>query len=484
MIHRSQMKIFRVMLTFCLLCGVSCSLFRKKPEAYPAGIIFPVDEKASVLLEGSVLPGIRRIENTVYLSTETGKVYSIQSKDLHVQWVYQAPESLISQPYYGHERIYLAGQSSTVYCLDKLGHIRWKLALEGQISSNILETQDGVFAGTTTGRIYVIDPGEGHLIRTIVLNTGISSNLVSYKKDLIFGCEDGHLHMINSRGKQRYLFNAGTRIGPNLKLNKTNLYFFTDEGTAYCLNLEKRKKKWSRNLEGKIEVSPAVHDSLLIVLGWNGILYCIQKGNGTIKWWRKVSSRSAYEITVVDDRVVVASFSPILLCFDLKSGEQAGYYAAPFEIRTNPLWSAPYLLIGGYDKSKQEGRLVSLKKAVNATLTPSKDSPQMPNEEVIFTATAAGFYKPEYEFILETKSEKEIVQEKSEKYVWAWYPEKIGSFTIRVIVTDEKEKAEASAAYSILKKVYSDKEKADFYKAWPEARYLLLKIPYYLIFPI
>ena len=148
---------------------------------------------------------------------------------------------------------------------------------------------------------------------------------------------------------------------------------------------------------------------------------------------------------------MASSFSSTLVCFDTKTGLKKGTYEAGQEVRSNPLWLEPYLLISLYDHKKDEGRLVFLKKVVAVTLTPSKESPQKIGEEVIFSAKATGFFQPKYEFYLKTESGEEVVQEISERGSWTWYPEAIGDYTVGVKVFDAKEEAETEISFLIEK---------------------------------
>ncbi|MCK4430328.1 MAG: hypothetical protein KAW19_03405, partial [Candidatus Aminicenantes bacterium] len=87
-----------------------------------------------------------------------------------------------------------------------------------------------------------------------------------------------------------------------------------------------------------------------------------------------------------------------------------------------------------------------------------KDSPQEISKEIVFNASATGFYLPRYEFYIKKGKEKEIVKEKSEQNSWAWFPEKEGTYIVGIVVVDEKEKAEAEISF-VVEKGKKDKEK-------------------------
>ena len=146
---------------------------------------------------------------------------------------------------------------------------------------------------------------------------------------------------------------------------------------------------------------------------------------------------------------MVSSLSSVVTGFDIETGKKVGEFDARQELRSNPVWLNPYLLINIYDDQKEEGRLLFLRKIIGVSLKPSKNSPQKVGEEIAFAASARGFYLPQYEFYLKKGDEEEIVQERSEKESWVWFPEKAGEYVIGVRVTDGKESASAEIPFKV-----------------------------------
>jgi hypothetical protein len=148
---------------------------------------------------------------------------------------------------------------------------------------------------------------------------------------------------------------------------------------------------------------------------------------------------------------LASSFSSLLLCFDVETGENIGEYDTGQEIKSNPLWVAPYLMFNLHDNKKDEGKLIFLKKILKVSLRSSGESPQKVGAEIAFTVAAVGFYRQNYEFYLKERKEERIVQEKSEKNSWAWFPEKEGDYIVGVKVVDEKESMKTEIPFVIKK---------------------------------
>jgi len=170
---------------------------------------------------------------------------------------------------------------------------------------------------------------------------------------------------------------------------------------------------------------------------------------------------------IVNERIVVTSLSTLLMSFDVKTGEKIGEFQGEEEMRSNPMWCDPYVLVNRFDSESDQGKLLFFQKLIAVELSPSKISPQKTNEEIVVTATPYGFYLPEYEFYLTPvvkwplnpyffvfigkEEDKQIVQEKSEERTWQWFPEEDGIYSIGVIVTDEKEKADTEIPFLVQK---------------------------------
>jgi outer membrane protein assembly factor BamB len=209
--------------------------------------------------------------------------------------------------------------------------------------------------------------------------------------------------------------------------------------------------KWRIKTGGKIVVPPVIAGRRIFFLSWNNVLFCLNKKNGHILWWDIIPSRSLYRLEISGTRIVVSSLSSLLVCFDTESGEKVGDFDAGQEVKSNPVWLQPYLIYSLYDELQDKGRLVFLKKVMNVSLKSSLESPQQVGKEISFTVSDTGFYKPKYEFTLKEGEEKKVVQAKSEKNSWLWFPEKEGNYVVGVEVADEKQSKKAEISFVIKK---------------------------------
>jgi outer membrane protein assembly factor BamB len=441
-----------------------CSLFREKVVPYPTGVMFPVIEQNALSYEGEIVSLIQEKDHLLYFATRDGKVYCCDGEKQEVLWRFDISASCSSSPYLSDGRIYIADDENSFYCLDPEGKLLWKIRIARKITSGVAERGDRVFLGTEDGQLYCLSAEGGEELWRFQAGDAIRSNLAIWQDFILFGCDDHYVYFVDERGSLSGKYDAGSRIGKTLTVDENSLYFGTEDRYLQCLNLERKKTKWKILSGGATFVPPVVAGKRVLYLCWNCVLYCLNKKSGTILWWGSIPSRSHYRVEVIQDKAVVSSFSPELLCFDLKTGKNLGAFNATREIKSNPAWLAPYLLINLYDPDYDAGKLVFLKKEVKATLFPSKKSPSKKNEEIIFRAEATGFHLPMFEFFLTRyiaarfypgifllfrKEEKKVVQESSDSGTWEWFPEEEGLYDIEVGILDEKEQARAEFPYLI-----------------------------------
>lgn len=410
-----------------------------------------MEKAGEIAYKGKVIDFVKDTDGDLYLSTQRGLVYCLAGERREILWEFEVSEELTSSPFLGAENIYVYDRNSTLYCLNKKGRLLWKKEVKEKITTGITEFKKKIYFGTEKGIFFALATASGEELWRFEASKAIRSTPVFADEKIIFGCDDHSLYILTEKGSLLDKIKTENKIQPLPLVEKNFLYFGADDHYFYCFNLAKRKKKWKIKIGGKIFSPPVVDGKRIFFICWNNVLYCLNKKNGHILWWKIIPSRSFYRLEISGERILASSFSSLLLCFDVETGENIGEYDAGQEIKSNPLWVAPYLTFNLYDNKKDEGKLIFLKKILKASLRSSEKSPQKVGAEIAFTVSAVGFYRQNYEFYLKEGEEERIVQEKSERNSWAWFPEKEGDYIVGVKVVDEKESMKAEIPFVIKK---------------------------------
>jgi outer membrane protein assembly factor BamB len=97
------------------------------------------------------------------LDTETGdRVWSFESGARNDDfWLNPSPAVL-------RDRVFFGGLDGTLYALDvRSGRLLWKRELGSRISAGLVAIEGGVYAGTSDGRIHVVNPETGDAVAQI-----------------------------------------------------------------------------------------------------------------------------------------------------------------------------------------------------------------------------------------------------------------------------------------------------------------------------
>ncbi|MBN1271186.1 MAG: PQQ-binding-like beta-propeller repeat protein [Candidatus Aminicenantes bacterium] len=428
---------------------VCCALIKPSPAPYPTGIIFPLETEGKIDFQGEIDRSLLRVGDRLFFTTWDGFLYCADGRNRTIFWKKKPPDTLSRPAYASQARVYVCGDKF-LYVFDLAGKRLWHLRLPAPLSSGIRENDGKVFFGTENGEMIACDAGEGTLVWRFQAGRACRSNPVPMSNMIVFGCEDHRLYFLDStNGRLVDTYLAGGAIEAEPCVSGDNIYFGSDDGLFTCVNMKKKQKIWEVKTGSSVIVPPVVWGKRLLFLSWSSILFCVNKNSGIILWWRNIPARSPYRMEIIKDRIVLSSISNQIIAFDIKSGVQVGTYEAEYNVKANPLWMDPFLLLGFYDEQNERGKILYLKKEVKAFLAASKISPQNKDTEIIFTASTHGFFKPEFEFYLTFEGHKEIVLERSEERTWTWYPSQEGKFLVSVKVFDQKQTADAEVPFVI-----------------------------------
>ncbi|MCJ7679659.1 MAG: PQQ-binding-like beta-propeller repeat protein [Candidatus Aminicenantes bacterium] len=394
----------------------------------------------------------------IYFATDAGYVYKVYIHGHRFYFETALSRTPVAAPVILDSGVFLICQEGMIAALNRDGVPLWNITSPELPSTPLVFGQNRLYFGADKGGVFSVEL-DGTIHKLCSLPDGVSSVQPDISSENLFaGCMDGKIYKISKDGRFQPIIQVDGKIMSHMTLDGRMLLFSSDTGLLYCLNLAHENIKWKIEVGSRIEVPIYVTKKYLFVLTWNGILYKIHKRSGSVGWWRVLPSHSVYNLVVIEDRVIVSSMSPALVCFDINTGTQLGFYSGENEIRSNPAWVAPYLLGHIYDRKESRGEILLLKKFIDVVLTTSKTSPQMPNEEIVVTATALGFVKPQYAFFFILGEKEESALNPSDESTWTWYPSEAGIYTLKVIVSDARLKREKRIVFTIKEKLLNAKE--------------------------
>lgn len=450
-----------------ILCIGACAWFRSWVAPYPTGVVFPLKRGNEIAVEGRVTPALIQRNDKVLFLIQSGVIYCYDGQSREQLWTLQLEKGCEFPLFSGQTHLYAFDVASTLYCVSLEGQLEWKAFVGETISPGICESDSLVFLATETGKLIALTRDTGSQKWFFQAEGQIHSIPAFSSPTVVFGCDDNNIYFVNQNGTLRHKYECDDKIQSGLLVDGDYLFFGADDFYFYCYDLKKHRRKWRIKAGGKIRSMPRTDDRRVFFTAMNNVINCHDKRGGSLLWWKPLPARRAFSLEIIEEKVVVSAPATRMVCFSAPTGEEQGQYDTPWEIRTNPLWVPPFLLVAGYNRISGSSELLFLQKEVKVTLMSSKQSPQNINEEIVITATPVGFYLPVYEFSLSrmgmvrfgldaylpmpTGEQPAIVQESSEEKTWAWYPDTYGYYIIRVNVEDAKEMARGAIHFMVRK---------------------------------
>lgn len=178
----------------------------------------------------------------------------------------------------------LVACDTELLCIDARGHLKWRYRIgsigarpeEEEESDNLSGRKNGIESFPTIADL----DGDG-------------------QPEVIFGANDNFLHVLNSKGQEKWRFETRSWIVGGVAVaniqgdKQLELVFGSMDSNVYCLDA-RGNLKWKFAAQDWVQGSPAVGDldrdgSMDVVINSDdGMLYCLSR-RGTLKWRRELS---------------------------------------------------------------------------------------------------------------------------------------------------------------------------------------------------
>lgn len=147
-----------------------------------------------------------------------------------------------------------------------------------------------------------------------------------YAGRLLVGTADGKLRAVADNGMRLWSYQTGGRVYSAPTPHGDEVYFGSDDGRLYKLDVDSGILLWEFATGGKIRSAPALAGGRVFLASWDGSLYAVDADRGTLAWKAPLAPFTRSSPAVHDGRLYIGDEDGRMLCFDAASGK--------------PLWSA------------------------------------------------------------------------------------------------------------------------------------------------
>lgn len=303
------------------------------------------------------------------------------SKSARILFHKDIKTTLVAQPLFWKQKIYIADYSGLVSCYDIKGKLLWDYDTFGTITGSPSIVDNKFIVSTIQGELTILDPNTGDQLETI----GFDEYLIA--PPVIF----------NYKGKKKFLISKQTK-------SKAAVLISSASGNIYCYDLETLQEIWTNDeSRAMIKTAPLVIGSQIIFGSLDKTLYSIDANNGTTIWkWRVRKSLESSPTTckpVTDGRFLYFTTpDKMVYSIDLRLGTtkwKKGKYSACESIGISKNKKRLFI-----KSSKDKFHIISAKNGgLMKTVNPKFGSDTMPNtpiewdKKIVFSAKNGYVYR-------------------------------------------------------------------------------------------
>jgi pilus assembly protein CpaF len=162
---------------------------------------------------------------------------------------------------------------------------KWTITTEDEIRCAPAANRDTVFIGSYDRHMYAIERSTGAALWTFATNGGIASSPVVDGRSglLYFGSEDGEIYCLELYGRKLWSYQTGGRIRSTAYFAHEHVFVGSDDGFLYVLTASEGKFIWRYHFAAPVRTRPLVANELCIAGSENGELVGLHL-SGNRKW--------------------------------------------------------------------------------------------------------------------------------------------------------------------------------------------------------
>ena len=231
----------------------------------------------------------------VYVPVADGTLFVLSTQDGTQQWSFHADGALWSDPVVTEDRIFIGTLTHKVYALDLQGKVLWTHDVGGAVAESPSLVDGALLIGALGRPLLALDPATGEELWTAASERWIWASAVSSDGVAYFGDLGGRLAAASVHdGSILDEASLDGAITGRPALDSTHLYVATEVGTVRSLRLNDFSSEWTQPVPaGKVYGPLLLRDDLLIVgvVSREADVAAFDASSGQLRWSYKPASR-------------------------------------------------------------------------------------------------------------------------------------------------------------------------------------------------
>lgn len=275
---------------------------------------------------------------------------------LNVRWGYSTGGNIWSSPAVVAGTLFVGSSDGRLYSLDAGdGSIRWAFRTNNAIFSSPAVDGGTVYFGSSDNIFYAVDADKGTLRWYYETGDPITSSPAVEEGSVYFGSWDGYLYSLTTGGGLRWKFKTDGAIYSSPAVAHGKVFFGSSNGRVYAIDQTTGASVWTFQTDDYVSASPAVDGRVVYIGSWDGNLYAIDREDGKLIWKFRTGGGIYSSAAVYRDNVYFGSYDGKLYCVDKNKGLlKWSYLSANSVYHSSPVVANGVVYIGlGYNNKVQ-----------------------------------------------------------------------------------------------------------------------------------
>lgn len=335
------------------------AIFRGDPQLSgntPSPLPDAVERLWTFATQGSIKSSPVISDSRVFIGSSDAFLYALDLATGAKLWSFKTGKAIEAPPLCFADKVFVPSTDGTLYALRASdGALLWKHATGEPLlgSANIVyaRNQAYVIVGSYDNTLYCLNIETGKVRWAYATDNFINGSPSVQGDQIAFGGCDSQFHLVSAAsGKKIVSLEIGSYVAGSAALSGRLAVVGNYAGILTCIDLEKRKIHWTRDLDGSaIIVSPAVNETVTVIGSRDKKVHCFDLQDGTPRWSFTTRGNVDSSPLIGGQRVLAASADGWLYCLNLADGKEIWSYQVGAALTGSPAFAQGKIIIGAED---------------------------------------------------------------------------------------------------------------------------------------
>lgn len=301
---------------------------------------------------------------TIYIGSDDGKVYALDSSTGQERWVVETGDTVTSSPAVANGTVYVGSFDTNIYAIDaNTGQKCWTVETGAGVYASPVIADDTVYIGSRDNNVYAIEASTGRECWRVGELWGLMWSSPALADGIVYiGSRDGKIYALDANtGKERWTVEIDGAVNASPAVAKGTVYVGSMDHNVYALDAETGDELWRFETSGKVRAAPSVADGTVFVTN-DGVsydllspnphrMYALDASTGQKCWTFEMDGAGNSSPAVVDGTVYFGSNNNNVYALDASTGQTRWTVETGKRVQSSPAVADGTVYVGSWDNT-------------------------------------------------------------------------------------------------------------------------------------